>query len=51
MRNLGLSITRGRFFLRFCGVHPMKLSRGTSFHAAVEKPSMASGQPLRSWTA
>ena len=29
----------------------MKLSRGASFQAAVEKPSMASGQPFRSWTA
>ena len=29
----------------------MKLSRGASFQAAVEKPSMAMGQPLRSWTA
>ena len=51
MRNLGLSTTRGRFFSRSCGVHPMKWSRGASFHAAVEKPSMASAQPLRSWTA
>ena len=51
MRNLGLSTTSGRFFSRSCGVHPMNLSRGASFQAAVEKPSMATGQPLRSWTA
>ena len=51
MRNLGLSTTRGRFFSRFCGVHPMKLSHGASVQAAVEKPSMAMGQPFRSWTA
>ena len=38
IRNLGLSTTKGRFFSRFCRVHPMKLSRGASFHAAVEKP-------------
>ena len=29
----------------------VKLSRGASFHAAVEKPSIASGQPFQSWTA
>ena len=51
IRNLGLSTTSGRFFSRDCGVQPMKLSRGASFHAAVEKPSMAMGQPFRSWTA
>ena len=51
IRDLGLSTTRGRFFSRFCGVHPIKLSRGASFQAAVEKPSMAMGQPFRSWTA
>ena len=33
MRKRGLSTTRGRFFSRSCGVHPMKLSRGASFHA------------------
>ena len=43
MRNRGLSITRGRFFSRSCGVHPMKLSRGASLRAAVLKSSMASG--------
>ena len=42
IRNLGLSTTSGRFFSRSSGVHPMKLSRGASFQAAVEKPSMAS---------
>ena len=47
IRNLGLSTTRGRFFSRSCAVHPMNLSRGASFHAAVLKPSMATGQPLR----
>ncbi len=51
MRSRGLSTTRGRFFSRSCGVHPMKWSRGASFHAAVLKPSIASGQPSRSWTA
>ena len=51
MRNLGLSTTRGRFFSRSYDVHPMNLSRGASPHAAVLKPSMATGQPLRSWTA
>ena len=40
MRNLGLSTTSGRFFSRSCGVHPMKLSRGASFQAAV---------PSRAW--
>ena len=35
MRNLGLSMTRGRFFSRSCGVHPMNLSRGASLHATV----------------
>ena len=39
---------RRESFSRSCRVHPMKLSRGASFHAAVEKPSMASGQPSRS---
>ena len=39
MRNRGLSTTRGRFFSRFSGVHPMNLSRGASLQAAVEKPS------------
>ena len=48
---VALSTTKGRFFSRSCRVHPMKVSRGASFHAAVEKPSMASGQPFRSWTA
>ena len=43
MRNLGLSTTRGRFFSRSCGVHPMKWSRGASFHAAVEKPNQNNG--------
>ena len=51
MRNLGLSTTKGMFFSRSCGVHPMNLSRGASFQAAVEKPSMASGPPSRSYTA
>ncbi len=51
IRNLGLSTTSGRFFSRFSGVHRMKLSRGASFQAAVEKPSMAMGQPFRSCTA
>ena len=51
IRNLGLSTTSGRFFSRDRGVQPMKLSRGASFHAAVEKPSMAMGQPFRSRTA
>ena len=31
IRNLGSSITRGRFFSLSCGVHPMKRSRGASF--------------------
>ncbi|MCY4192327.1 MAG: hypothetical protein OXD42_13570 [Rhodospirillaceae bacterium] len=35
----------GKFFSRSYGVHPMNLSRGASFRAAVEKPSMASGHP------
>ena len=35
----------------FSAVAATKWSRGASFHAAVEKPSMASAQPLRSWTA
>ena len=30
MRNLGLSMTRGRFFSRRFGVHPMKGSRVTA---------------------
>ena len=46
MRKRGLSMTIGRFFLRRAGVHPMKRSRGASAHAAVLKPSMASGQPV-----
>ena len=41
----------GLQIIRNSGVHPMKLSRGASFQAAVEKPSMASGQPSRSWMA
>ena len=44
IRNRGLSTTRGRFFSRNCGVQPMKQSRGASRHAAVLKPSMASGR-------
>ena len=51
IRSLGLSITRGRFLCRSSGVRPMKASRAASFHASVEKPSMASGRQLRSWTA
>ena len=47
MRKRGLSTTSGSFFSRSSGVQPMKLSRGARFHAAVEKPSMASGQPFR----
>ena len=39
----------GGFFSRSFGVHPMKRSRGASFLAAVLKPIMVSGQPLRSW--
>ena len=30
--SLGLPSTKGRFFSRSCRVHPMKLSRGASFH-------------------
>ena len=44
----GLSTTRGKFFSRRTGVHPMTLSRAAGFQAAGEKPSMATSRPLRS---
>ena len=47
IRNLGLSTTRGRFFSRSCGVHPMNLSRGASFQAAVELRSRAWRRAIR----
>ena len=51
IRNLGLSITRGRLFSRSCDVLPMRRSRGASSRAAVLKPGMAMARPSRSWTA
>ena len=36
MRNLGLSMTMGRFFSRTYGVHPMNRSRGASLYACGE---------------
>ena len=47
IRKRGLSTTSGRFLSRSSRVQPMKRSRGASFQAAVEKPSMASGVPSR----
>ena len=38
---------KGGVFSPFCSVHPMKLSRGASFQAAVLKPSMPTGRPSR----
>ena len=42
MRNRGLSMTGGSFFLRRVGVHPMKRSGGARDQV---KPRMASGRP------
>ena len=44
MRNRLLSITREKFFSRSCGVHPIILSRGATFHAAVLKPRIATSE-------
>ena len=51
IRYLELLITRWRFRIRTSRYQPMTVSRGAVFQAGAENPSMARGQPFRSWTA